>query len=423
MKRFTLGFMKSISSSSYEVELSDGSSSTLDAANLSQCTDRDSRSCRSSRNDNKSNGFGCFGNRDSYSWDESSSSREYDDSTNGSTVSEDLDEISNLPEKTVVTQITQRRTSSDLSVCTAASGRSISSSVSHFLTAVDSTVDVVVDALIPLDESYDSKPKQRSSSSREPAPCDSSDKLDKPARFKKALSLTKRISKINPPSLDTPHSRISKSKGIGETGDDQSTTSSLSVASLLKKKRNQAHEDKVNEGKNEHNDHSSLNSTCKRSFMGLIPKKNTKNADVTDAKTVNSDVEKTEQTFRQKQERKDKKEFPKDDKQTKRKPIRFIRKKKDKGDNSEGRDDVQTENEERNFFTNEAEIKDDETTVSVFDYFFKPIGQPERVVTQEFESDDEKKITKNKKRIFKRFRKKKNDNIQLLQKQKYQAFD
>lgn len=406
MKRFTLGFMKSISSS-YEVEMSDGSSSTIDASNVSHCTEEDNRSYRSSKNDSKSNGFGFFGNRESDSWEESSSSSEDDESTSGSTVSEKLDEISNLPDKTLATQIVPRRTSSDLSICTAASGGSFSSHVAQFLSAVDSTVDVMVDALLPVDESFDNKSDHDSPSFHEPTIDETTDKIKKPTVFRKAVSLTRRSSKIDTPSIDSRRSRTSRSRGIGEAGDDYSTTSSFSAVSFLK--RSQIQKEKLEEKKKGQDDSSS--DTSKRSFFKLIANKNATYSDTFDTKTETSSVKTKEQPLQQER------------KENRRKHFRFGRRNKNNTEKVEGRDDIHTENEERSVFMNEAASMHLESPESVFDCFFRPVGLPEPVLTQEFESDEEKTVTKGKRKIFKRFRKKKNDNIQLLQKQKYSSFN
>ena len=223
MKRFSLGFMKSISSS-YEVELSDNDSdSTCDSISFNSYSTETGGVLKSRRSGSVNSGS--IDTTTDYTYyngdinESTSSVYEYDEQ---STATEGRDEVAALPKKIESDYIFQR-TRSDLSTCSTVTAQSISTSVSRFLTAVDKTVDVVVDALIPLEQS-EIKPSKENT----PSVTSNENKkksLPKASAFKKALSFTRVLSL----------SKRGKSKNTKEEDDESSVGTTLSK---LKKKRN-----------------------------------------------------------------------------------------------------------------------------------------------------------------------------------------
>lgn len=200
MKRFSLGFMNSISSS-FEVEISSDDSSTngsIDSGSYST-TDEDHRSASCIRLGTSAYNTSEYSSKQNESLN--ASSMDYDDSFSTTGTSSGRDQVSKLPDN-LGKGYTPKRTSSEFSACSASSAKSISSSVSNFLTAVDKTVDVVVDALIPLEDNEDNIGSKRSK--YQPPP--QSTKVQ-PNAIKKVMSLTK-LRSYNTNKIDSENGSV-----------------------------------------------------------------------------------------------------------------------------------------------------------------------------------------------------------------------
>jgi hypothetical protein len=366
MKRFSLGFMKSISSS-YEVELSDNDSdSTCDSISFNSYSTETGGVLKSRRSGSVMNS-GSIDTTTDYTYyngdvnESTSSNYEYDEQ---STATEGRDEVAALPKKIESGYITQR-TRSDLSTCSTVTAQSISTSVSRFLTAVDKTVDVVVDALIPLEQSeikpsVDNTPSVTSNENKKKS-------LPKAAAFKKALSFTRVLSL----------SKRGKSKNIREEDEESSVGTTFSK---LKKRRN------------------------KRQGEEEIAKENTNVSSRTSDRNLSATNGRTE-------------------KKSSKKKNRFSIKKRKENNVKEEKKDGDDNTSIISFLKRKDQMKTVEKPVDndddYFFSFFKPMAPP--TDTQEdpgmdgYLSEDESYVKRknNKKKMFK-IRKRKSDRRQLL---------
>lgn len=184
--------MKSISSS-YEVEMSDDDSCTNCSVNedYSYSTteeDHKSASCVTLSSGVYTSDTTSRNHLSLYNSSSEYTDYEYDtDTTNGN------DQISTLPEQNFKTPYNPKRTTSEFSACSAKSNNSISSSVSNFLNAVDKTVDVVVDALLPMEDGV---------------------AIQKEHGMKRALSFNKRLSFTK---RDTDNESVASRRSLGDS--------------------------------------------------------------------------------------------------------------------------------------------------------------------------------------------------------------
>lgn len=259
--------MKSISSS-YEVELSDVySESTVGSVNFNsysserQSTDQNQNQIQPKRGLRSWTGAFRSDLKNAIS-DDSSESGSYDASVE-TTSTDGRDDISVFDNSRILDNNTSRidsdnravykpqRTRSDLSVCTSAS---IHSSVSHFLTAVDNTVDKVVDTLIPL-EDEDNGTQNKPALISQTRKGLNSPKSKQGISFKKVLSFTKRrpgndnapetnnnilkntVSNMKRTISMTRKKSTIKAKNIGE--DQGAENGNVKVPSILRRNKSQ----------------------------------------------------------------------------------------------------------------------------------------------------------------------------------------
>lgn len=258
MKRFSLGFMKSISSS-FEVEVSDDGSSTNGSSHYGSYSTTDDHHkaavCMplgsvvySSDPTSKQN----------ISLYESGSSS-YDDSTSGTETTTGRDKVSKLPENIRTGYEVKRTRSDEFSACSANSSRSISSSVSQFLSAVDRTVDIVVDSLIPIEDEVDNRIKQPKQEQPKP----------RPSVLKKALSFRRNLSS---------RSRSSRSKADSEYESDLSMRPLARKESAVQGSQNRGLFQKKLDSNNEKNVNKQSRCTSAKMLKKSVPATNTNNA-------------------------------------------------------------------------------------------------------------------------------------------------
>ncbi len=254
--------MRSISSSSYEVELSDNCSRSTNCSvdfnsYSNTSTDVDDADLGSTTSALSNNIY-----TSDYTFRQVISTEE-DVDTGYQTETDDQrddDAVASLPERSTRFERSTRSTSerstkseltppiqrprrerSDLSQCTIDSGRVLSSSVSSFLTVVDKTVDVVVDALIPLEPNPNENAMQEAQIQKE---------TNKKRFFAAPIALKKSISSFRRQKTDD--SSI------------QSNRSAFSRRSSFRKKQNEQKEIKIGESSGNQN----ANSEAKTSGLG-----------------------------------------------------------------------------------------------------------------------------------------------------------